>query len=139
MPPFGIETVLNVVEALLGTWLPLLAGLNLAVAAAAVVFARGELRNATAEPEDGMVLEERGHRYGRAMARGVAAVALVALALLGNLLVFEIAPADATKLWVLMGLMIAVIVASQLTRRFGDWWGERAGLAAQRAAGDGQL
>ena len=139
MPPFGIEPVLNVVGALLGTWLPLLAGANLAVATVAVVFARGDLRNATAEPQDGMALEECSHRYGRAMASCVAAVALVALALLGKLLVDEIAPADATKLWVLMGLMIAVLVTSQLTRRIGDWCGERACLAAKRTSSPGSF
>lgn len=133
--PVEIETVLTVVEAILSTWLPALAGLNLAVAAGVMWVARGELRTATADQADDLTLDEYGHRYGRAAARGLAAILLVALALLGYILAFTVASADTTMLWLLMGLMIAVIITSQLTRKFGDWWGERVTLAAHRGAG----
>lgn len=130
-----IEAVLAVVEAMLRTWLPAMAGLNLAVAGGAMWVARGELRTATADQADGLTLDECGEKYGRAAARGLAAIALVALALVGYILAFTIASADTTMLWLLMGLMIAVIITSQLTRKFGDWWGERVTREAHRVAG----
>ncbi len=130
-----IETVLTVVEAIFSTWLPMLAGLNLSMAAGVMWIARADLRAATADQADDLTLAEYGHTYGRAAARGLAAIALVMLALLGYVLVFATASADTTMLRVLMGLVIAVIITSQLTRKFGYWWGERVTREAHRDAG----